>query len=134
MLNKALEKLSDHTGRRWFLGWAIKASAALAASLLGVETAYAFAPQSPPQACCSVCWSSGPKSDCTASSYACCWCWTCCDYTGNHKTWTCKECWTGSCPDSKCNFACAVGRFPDECYPCSAVACSKVECTGTTCT
>jgi len=50
VVNKALEKLSDHIGRRGFLGLAVKASVALASSILGVEIASAQG-----VACCGLC-------------------------------------------------------------------------------
>jgi hypothetical protein len=122
VIEKALKKLSDQTERRTFLGWAIKASAAIALSLLGVEKSSATGPP----ACCALLHTSNPNC-----SGAVCWCWTCCDNPGAGKTWACKECWTTHSPnDSICKVPCSNGAYP---FACGISNCSVATCIGTNC-
>jgi hypothetical protein len=125
VLNKALEKLSDQIGRRRFLGWGMKASAALASSILGVQMATA----DPPANCCHLCDTSNPS--CSGS---CCWCWFCCH--SDNKKWKCLECWS-SCPNQTCNTGSTNCRSSidstwDACPDCpqSPFICSQATCLG----
>jgi hypothetical protein len=128
MVNKVLETLSDYVGRRGFLGWAVKASVALAASILGVKTATAQS-----VSCCTLCESSSPVCDCV-----CTWCWTCCF---NGTMWECRECFDNfegcdsGCHTAPCKTSCCPGF--DLCgallLGCNEVICSKAICLGTSC-
>jgi hypothetical protein len=135
VLNRFLEKLSAEVGRRGFLGWAARSSAALALSLLGIPRAFAGLGNNP-VACCGLLNPSTPG--CQGS---CCWCWSCCDsvVTGispGH-TFTCSECFT-PCPSDACNTrncltsVCCTSYFSD-CGISQHPNCSEAVCLGTSC-
>lgn len=132
MVNKVLETLSDYVGRRGFLGWAVKASVALAASIIGVKTATAQA-----EACCTLCELSSPVCNCV-----CMWCWTCC-HMGT--LWECRECFVdydacsqpGGCSTNPCKTSCCpgfgvCGLSMNGCID-DSFMCSKAICLGTAC-
>jgi len=130
VINKVLERLSDHVGRRRFLESAIKASVVLASSILGIETATAQG-----QACCSLLNPSDPN--CSGN---CCWCWNCCNSGGNQKRYQCKECWTSGCNDQSCNQCCGltqcragINQYNIDCGRESHPNCSAALCYGTAC-
>lgn len=109
MFDDILQKLS---GRRSFLGTALKAVAALALAIVGVPKAFAVVVYK----CCNLCANS--SSTCTGT---CSWSWTCgCKVgigtctTADTGTWSCLE-FYNPCTRTDCPFAPGSALPPNPC-------------------